>query len=69
MEAHTNNALTYRLAAAIRQAVDDAQLRGRAAALGEKIRGEDGVGNAVAIIKRVMAARSSGSRTDWRQAR
>jgi sterol 3beta-glucosyltransferase len=45
-----------RLAKAIRCVVEDAQLRDRAATLGEKIRAEDGVGNAVTIIERVMKA-------------
>ena len=40
-----------RLAAAITQAVSDPALRQRAAALGEKIRAEDGVGEAVRIIR------------------
>ena len=39
-----------RLAEAIRQAVTDPLMRQRAAALGEEIRLEDGVGNAVKII-------------------
>ncbi len=41
-----------RLAEAIRQATTDAAMRHRAAALGEKIRAEDGVGRAVAVIRR-----------------
>ncbi|MBL8055611.1 MAG: glycosyltransferase family 1 protein [Anaerolineales bacterium] len=40
-----------RLADAIGQAVADTGLRARAAALGEKIRAEDGVGRAVALIE------------------
>jgi UDP:flavonoid glycosyltransferase YjiC (YdhE family) len=43
-----------RLAYAITQAVTDPALRQRAAALGEKIRAEDGVGEAVRIICRYM---------------
>ena len=41
-----------RLAQAIDTAVNDAALRARAAALGEKIRAEDGVARAVEIIER-----------------
>lgn len=44
------------LAAAIRQAVTDPRMRDRAAELGEKIRGEDGVGSAVAAIEAAAAA-------------
>ncbi|MEP7357648.1 MAG: nucleotide disphospho-sugar-binding domain-containing protein, partial [Anaerolineales bacterium] len=44
------------LAAAIHTAVTDAGLRARAAALGEKIRAEDGVAAAVALIERHAAA-------------
>ena len=40
-----------RLAEAITQAVNDPELRQRAAALGEKIRAEDGVGEALRIIE------------------
>jgi sterol 3beta-glucosyltransferase len=39
-----------RLAAAIRSAVADGEMRQRAASLGEAIRAEDGVGRAVAMI-------------------
>ena len=42
-----------RLAAAITSAVTDAGLRARAAALGERIRAEDGVGRAIEIIEGV----------------
>jgi sterol 3beta-glucosyltransferase len=38
------------LAAAIRTAINDESMRNRAAALGEKIRAEDGVGEAVRVI-------------------
>ena len=41
-----------KLAAAIAAAVGDAGMRARAAALGEKIRAENGVANAVALIER-----------------
>ena len=41
-----------KLAEAINTAVTDSALRARAAALGEKIRAEDGVTNAVEIIER-----------------
>jgi sterol 3beta-glucosyltransferase len=41
------------LAAALREATSDAGLRTRAAALGEQIRAEDGVGRAVAAITRL----------------
>lgn len=40
-----------KLAAAIRQATSDATLRARAADLGERIRAEDGIGNAVAFVR------------------
>lgn len=40
------------LAEAIRLAATDAQIREKALAVGEKIRAEDGVANAVAIIER-----------------
>lgn len=43
-----------RLARAITTAVSDSELRRRAAAMGETIRGEDGVGAAVEIIKRYL---------------
>jgi sterol 3beta-glucosyltransferase len=43
-----------RLAAAIREAVEDASMRARAAALGARIRGEDGVGNAVRAFERAV---------------
>lgn len=45
-----------KLAAAIRTAVTDASIEQRAAALGEAIRAEDGVGNAVKIIKEHLGA-------------
>jgi sterol 3beta-glucosyltransferase len=40
-----------RLAAAIEAAVSDAGMRRRAAALGEQIRAEDGIRNAVRVIE------------------
>lgn len=40
-----------KLAGALRQALDDTSMRRRAAALGEKIRAEDGVANAVRVIQ------------------
>ncbi|MFN8376474.1 MAG: glycosyltransferase [Anaerolineae bacterium] len=43
-----------RLAQAIRQAVTDREMQRRAAALGEKLRAEDGVGNAVAVLGRYL---------------
>jgi UDP:flavonoid glycosyltransferase YjiC (YdhE family) len=46
-----------KLAAAINAAVNDASLRARAAALGEKIRAEDGVARAVEIIERHASVR------------
>ena len=46
-----------RLATAIRSVVEDTQIRERATMLGERIRSEDGVGNAVGIIERAMTAR------------
>ena len=45
------------LAQAIKQALDDQSMRRNAAALGEKIHAEDGVGNAVRIIDRVLEGR------------
>lgn len=51
------------LGAAIRRAVEDREIRARAAALGEKVRAEDGVGRAVEIIHRSPGqSRSAGSR-------
>ena len=46
-----------RLAAAIRTAVTGDRMHARVALLSAKIHGEDGVGNAVSIIERVVAAR------------
>ena len=43
-----------RLAEAIRSAVTDPAMRERAAHMGERIRAEDGVANAVAVIEQVM---------------
>lgn len=45
-----------KLAAAMHTAANDPALRARAAALGEKIRGEDGVARAVEVIERHAAA-------------
>jgi sterol 3beta-glucosyltransferase len=45
------------LASAIRQAVEDAVMRKRAADLGEKIQPEDGVGQAVSLIEKYAAER------------
>jgi sterol 3beta-glucosyltransferase len=45
-----------RLAAAIREAVEDGEMRRRAAAVGEQIRGEDGVGAAIGLIERIAGA-------------
>lgn len=42
-----------RLAEAIRQAVGDEAIRGRAADLGARIRAEDGVGHAVAVLEQM----------------
>jgi sterol 3beta-glucosyltransferase len=47
------NLTAGKLASAIRQAVTDAGMRHRAAALGEKLRAEDGAGEAVALIERL----------------
>jgi len=46
-----------KLAAAINTAVQDADIRRRAAALGEKIRAEDGVANAVQVVEDLVAHR------------
>jgi UDP:flavonoid glycosyltransferase YjiC (YdhE family) len=45
-----------KLAEAIRMAVTDSTLRARAAAMGEKIRAEDGVARAIEVIDRHAAA-------------
>ena len=45
------------LAAAIRTAVSDERMQANAAALGQKIRAEDGVETAVAIIEKILEAR------------
>ncbi|QJE72518.1 glycosyltransferase family 1 protein [Aerophototrophica crusticola] len=45
------------LAAAIRRALDDQGIRARAAALGEKVRAEDGLGEAVRVVEAVAGAR------------
>jgi len=45
------------LARALVQATGDAAMRGRAEALGQKLRAEDGVGRAVAIIEAAIASR------------
>jgi UDP:flavonoid glycosyltransferase YjiC (YdhE family) len=45
-----------RLAAALQQAATDAGMRERAAALGEHIRAEDGVGQAVEVIEKLLGA-------------
>ena len=45
-----------RLARAIRTAVTDEAMRGRAAELGKTIRAEDGVGNAVAVVARMKVS-------------
>jgi UDP:flavonoid glycosyltransferase YjiC (YdhE family) len=46
-----------RLAVAIDRAVRDQPMRARAASLGAALRGEDGVGRAVAVIEETLAAR------------
>ena len=43
-----------RLAATIHALTGDAALQSRAAALGERIRAEDGVGNAVRVVERLL---------------
>ena len=45
------------LAYALRVAVEHAGIRARAAALGEKIRAEDGVGNAVRVIEKIAGGK------------
>jgi sterol 3beta-glucosyltransferase len=50
-----------RLAATIRAATSDVDMRQRAAALGERIRGENGVANAISIVEQYAA-----SDTMWR---
>ena len=49
-----------RLAAAIRRAVEDRRLALAARAMGERVRAEDGVGNAVQEIERALARRGRG---------
>jgi len=46
--------ISDRLAAAISQAVNDNEMRRRAHELGTRIRSEDGVGNAVSAINRII---------------
>lgn len=46
-----------KLAAAIEQAVEDADIHRRAADLGEKLRSEDGVANAVQAVEHLLATR------------
>lgn len=46
-----------RLAEAIRRAVTDDVMRGRAAELGARVRAEDGVGAAVAVLERIALQR------------
>ena len=50
-----------RLGEAIRLAASDVAMRGRAAALGERIRAEDGVGRAVELIGRELGAPHAGA--------
>jgi sterol 3beta-glucosyltransferase len=53
-----------RLAQAIRVAVTDVSMRRRAAKLGETIRAEDGVGNAVRIINQALGGSPTNARYD-----
>ena len=46
-----------KLAAAITRAVTDEGIKSRADALGEQIRAEDGVGNAVRAVEEIIATR------------
>ncbi|MCU0475523.1 MAG: hypothetical protein MUC99_05335 [Anaerolineae bacterium] len=46
-----------KLAASIRQMTSDTAMRQRAHALGERIRAEDGIGQAVALIERALVGR------------
>lgn len=50
------------LAAALREVTTDESIRRNAEALGEKIRREDGVANAVVLIEQIMQQRSESSR-------
>lgn len=54
------------LADAIQRGTSDEALRGRAAALGERLRAEDGIASAVALIERIVdtRARRAGDATD-----
>lgn len=54
---HRRQLTTERLAEAIRVATGDEEMRGRAAALGERIRREDGVARAVEAFERRVAPR------------
>ncbi len=46
---------TERLTATIRALTNDPALRTRAAALGDRIRAEDGVGNAVRAVEKLLS--------------
>ena len=46
------------LAEAIRQIATDSEMRQRAASLGEKLRAEDGVGNAIEVINQYLNVKS-----------
>ena len=48
-----------RLADAIKRAVSDTEMRRRAAELGDRIRAEDGVGQAVALVQQMVEDRST----------
>lgn len=47
-----------RLSATIRRTLDNRQMRVRAATLGEQIRAEDGVGNAVRVVQKIVYPKS-----------
>ena len=54
-----------KMAEAINTAVTDSALRARAAALGEKIRGENGIARAVEVIERHAADFKQRVREQW----
>jgi UDP:flavonoid glycosyltransferase YjiC (YdhE family) len=47
------------LADALRQAVDDPLMRQTAQTLGQRIRAEDGVGNAVSVVQQIIQNQTS----------
>jgi sterol 3beta-glucosyltransferase len=58
------NLTAERLAAALRQLVQDQELSARAASLGERIRAENGLGVTCAMIEQMLAASPIRSMSD-----